>query len=169
MIVHFIGGPRDGEREALSDIPRDRIQIPYTAGPVRWLREEWGEYPRISEFDVATYTVTRRARYAIAEYVEPKVTTRWAVELRLTGRYDSATREAFHRWLWSRRTDFAGDVRWVGAQADYDEHVSIDLLVTVDGPADPDAIRLAAEKVSNWLHREVPAGVAVLSTQATTD
>lgn len=162
MLVHFIGGPRDGEREALQTI-NDRIMFP-VAPTVRYA-------PGVADLlapnvQTAEYRVTRRKRYAIAEYVEPRITTRWSVSLKVADSYDYDTLEAFRRFLIEREVMVSGDVRWTSAQVVYGDEATLEFSVSVEGPPDPGAIAAAAEKLQHWLDKNVPAGVSVVSVSA---
>jgi len=166
MLVHFIGGPRDGEREALQTV-NDRIMVA-VAPPVTYVRGAADLLP--PSIQTAEYRVTRRKRYAIAEYVEPKVHTRWSVKVKVTDNFDTDALEDFRRWMIERCEPLVEqEVRWTGAMCMYGDEADLDFGVTVDGPSTPAALADAAAKLQHWLDRRLPAGVHVASTSADVD
>lgn len=168
MLVHYIGGPRDGEREAVSELRSDRIQMPVA----RAIRYVPGELPPMSvPYDTVEYRVLRRERYAIAEYVEPKITTRWAITVKVADRYDYDALEAFRVWL-TERYETRGtkdDVRCVAAQVHCGDEAELDFLVISDGPADPAGVATSAAKLQRWLEKDLPKGTVITKTEAATD
>lgn len=98
MIVHYIGGPRDGEREALSELRSDRLMFPVAPPIHHYVRDEVPP-SLVGHIETAEYRVIKRERYAIAEFVEPKITTRWAVTVKVSDRCATDTVVGFHDWL----------------------------------------------------------------------
>lgn len=170
MIVHFIGGPRHGETEAFSGIPYDRIRVPHNVQAVSYAYRE-GQLPPISApYDIAEYAVIKRERYAIAEFIEPMVRTRWSVDVSISDVWNDRVYNAFSRLITERKQILSpSGVRFGNAVRYSSNSARLDFLIVVDGPPDVTATRLAAEKLESWLAKQLPRGVVVTNVHSAAD
>lgn len=158
MHVYFIGGPRHGESCDMVT-PHEIIRV-VEAAPYRYSVDE--EPPSMfgPSFTEHTYRVTKLAtRYAIAEWEPPPVDVAFKIAF-VVDPYDRETTETINRFFWDFRGSAGGrpdDVKCVAATHDGGRgKFEVALQVRVDGPNDPTALALAAEKVTNYLNANVP-------------
>lgn len=155
MLVHFIGGPAHGRSEAIQNPQPTYNMVELKARPVFAV----GEYEALNAeapFEEHQYRITRRtARYAIAEWEAPPVDVRFEVRLEIDP-FDRIASEALRQFFLERRTEEKHGVRCVSAHVATSMDAELTLLVRVEGPEDPTAIQLAAEKVQHYLDAELP-------------
>lgn len=158
MLVHFIGGPAHGRSEAIKDphpvyrmAELRRLAI-YRAFDV----EDAFPSPAVVPFTEHEYKITRRtARYAVAEWQAPPVDVRFEVRLEIDP-WDQAASEAMRKLFLERRNEPKHDVRCIGAHVASSMEATLELVTRVEGPDDPTAIQLAAEKVQHYIDAELP-------------
>jgi hypothetical protein len=164
MLVHFIGGPRHGETEALSGSPTDRIMVPI-APRISYAEARFAD-PIGPSYALHEYKATRRRRYVIAEYIEPKIDVKWAATITVDP-WDSDALRALSQFMWDRRIgEVSSGVRWLSAAAATTGELEITLGIQVDGPPDAGAISDAAEKAQAWLDRRVPKIAKITASAA---
>lgn len=155
MLVHFIGGPAHGRSEAIFNPPPVWRWAEVKARAV-FAVAEFGELNAEDSFEEHQYRITRRtARYAIAEWEAPPVDVRFQVELEIDP-YDRAVSEAMRKVFLERRSEPKHGVRCTSAHVAHAMHAELTLVARVEGPEDPVAIQLAAEKVQHYLDSELP-------------
>lgn len=168
MLVHFIGGPAHGRSEAIKDphpvyrmAELRRLAI-YKAFDVE------DAFPAVVPFTEHEYKITRQTpRYAIAEWQAPLVDVRFEVRLELDP-FDSEATAAFQRFFMERRTEEKHGVRCIGAATASGIESTVELVARVEGPEDPVALQLAAEKVQHYLDSELPGCKRYVSQAAAT-
>lgn len=166
MIVYFIGGPRDGEREAVLGITSDRIMVPVSIRSA-YIAAEFAN-PVGPLYATHECKVIRRKRYAIAEYVEPQIEVKWAVTLEVD-EWDTDGLNALSKFLWERKVgEVDAGVRWTSAATMRLGVMDITLGIKVTGPPDSGAIVDAAEKAQVWLERNAPKAAKVTVSAAST-
>ncbi len=168
MLVHFIGGPVHGHSEAIHN-PPPIYRLPELKRLALFDSFDWSALhigPNIEEHE---YRITRRTpRYVVAEWVVPTIQVQFTVELEVHP-FDREESDALSKFIYERRMDKDGDVKCVAADADSSEKLSLTLVALVEGPEDPIAIQLAAEKVQHYLDANVPPSIQhIQHTAATT-
>lgn len=158
MLVHYIGGPAHGRTEAVQN-----ALATYHVAAARRMQcssipeEEMGSLPRMQAYDEHHYRVTKRTpRYVIAEWEAPQIQVRFEVEIEIEP-FDTAGTELFRRFIYERHLPERGDVKCVAAEAYNAEKLSLTLATLVEGPEDPIALQLGAEKVQHYLDSHFPA------------
>lgn len=165
MLVHFIGGPAHGRSEA--------IQSP---GPI-YRMAELKQVPAFATLDFPAaevpfkehaYRITKRTRrYCIAEWQPPKVNVEVSVAFTGLSFWDRDVAEKLHQFLAEERTD-SGAIPGRQIMLKRDHYgtgvLTLEWLVQVDGPADPEAIAEAMETVQ---HR-IDVGVGFLPDRFST-
>jgi hypothetical protein len=155
MLVHFIGGPAHGRSEAIFNPPpvwrwaELKARVHFAVGEFEELNAE-------IPFEEHQYRVTKRTpRYAIAEWEAPTVQVRFVVEVEVDP-FDHAATTLLQKYIMERRMDQDGDVKCIGADVYCAEKATLTLAALVEGPEDPIAIQLAAEKVQHYLDANLP-------------
>lgn len=155
MLVHFIGGPVHGESKAIRN-PSSIYRVPELRR-VFAVVENQG-FPTIddSSFTEHQYRITKRTpRYAIAEWEAPTIQVRFVVDLEVDP-FDREASEALRRFIMERRVEERDGVKCVAAEAYSAEKTTITLATLVEGPEDPIAIHIAAEKIQHYLDAHLP-------------
>lgn len=171
MIVHFIGGPAHGRSEA--------IKNPHTTYRVAELKrlpafaalEFEGDFSAAAAGPVEEheYRITRRTRrYCIAEWQPPKVKVQVSVAFTGLAFWDQGVHEKLMKFVYEEhdKPPFPGP----GGGLQMERHhygtgvLTVEWAVTVDGPADPEAIAEAMEVVQ---HR-IDVGVGFLPERFST-
>lgn len=156
MLVYFIGGPAHGRSEAIMNPHEIYRMAELKRLPVFAALEFEGDFASCADIVEHEYRITRRtARYAIAEWQAPPVDVRFEVRLELDP-FDDTASEALRKFFYERRTEKKHGVMCVGAAVASGMEATLDLVVRVEGPEDPTAIQLAAEKVQHYLDAELP-------------
>lgn len=164
MIVHFIGGPLHGTSEAVSNIGA-RLVVPLAERPVYCA--DTPIYPAVMA--TGEYAVIKRARYAIAEYVEPRIKTDWHVEVNVVDRYDTDALRRLDDWLLLRmQAPRPPLVYWTAARRLSYDRASLDFTISVDGPPSAAAIADAGTKLHERLDKMLPSGIVVASVKSMT-
>lgn len=155
MLVHFIGGPAHGRSEAIFNPPpiwrwaELKAQAIFAVGEFEKLNAE-------VPFEEHQYRITKRTpRYAIAEWEAPKVQVRFVVEIEVDP-FDREASQALYKFIFERRMDRDGDVKCIAGEIHCAEKITLTLVTLVEGPEDPVAIQLAAEKVQHYLDATLP-------------
>lgn len=158
MFVHFIGGPAHGRSEAIQNPHVIYRMAELKRLPIFAALEFEGEYT-IPGTDIVEHEyriIHRTPRYAVAEWQAPPVDVRFEVRLEIDP-FDHEGSEALRRFFLERRSELKHGVMCVGVAVTNAIEADLTLSVRVEGPEDPIAIQLAAEKVQHYLDAELPS------------
>lgn len=177
MLVHFIGGPAHGRTEAIKNPHATYRVAELKHFPSFATMELEGDFSAAAEVPITEheYRITRRTRrYAIAEWQPPKVKVQVSVAFTGLSFWDSEVHEKLHRFVAEERDDAAVRGRQLLLERDHygTGVLTLEWAVTVDGPADPEAIAEAMELVQHRIDIGIgflPERFRTIAAQVATD
>lgn len=169
MLVHFIGGPAHGRSEAIRN-PHATYRVAQLKQMPSFATLEFeGDFSAAAEVPIEEheYRITRRTRRcAIAEWQPPKVKVMVSVAFTGLAFWNSDVHAKLHKFVSEERIDTAIRGRQLLLERDHygTGVLTLEWAVTVDGPADPEAIAEAMELVQHRLD----AGIGFLPERFST-
>lgn len=163
--AYFIGGPADGNVEAIPDRIGHNLHYRIPFAPSVPLYEK-GVLPSISvEFEVAVYkAVWETERYVVLEYEEPKVDVSVAADITFDS-YDYTITDILS-WTFLGRGPVGDGITQESVQRDAYDLFTVQFTVSVDGPPDGLAVADATTKVNNYLMRKLPTKATIKTVSA---
>lgn len=142
MIAMYIGGPQHGTEEAVRKPPPRTTFVAELDGPSIYGEEPFLSAARVPYKEHEYRLLYEDGRYAVYQWVAPKVTAHWE----LVVQEDFSRSAELHESIYDMGAKTNMVVRIIGADWDRRE-CRIRGVVTVDGPADAKAGEVAADEV----------------------